>query len=114
MDNPLVTGAPFIRFYAGAALIVEDVKVRNRNSKPDDNLNTSVNITQIISSIPTPTNLVLKKIQIGTLCIADKDPRPFFSQKDALNLRDIAEAVSNIIRERRDKILRNRQENARM
>ena len=57
MNNPLVTGDPFIRFYAGAALIVKDVKVRNWNNKPDDNLNAQMNITQIISSIPTLCNL---------------------------------------------------------
>ena len=26
-NNPLVTGSPFIRFYAGASLILDDVKV---------------------------------------------------------------------------------------
>lgn len=26
-SNPLITGPPFIRFYAGAALFVDDVKV---------------------------------------------------------------------------------------
>lgn len=27
LGNPLVTGAPYIRFYAGAALLVNDIKV---------------------------------------------------------------------------------------
>ena len=35
MKNPLVTGAPHIRFYAGAALIVRDVKVRRKYNDPN-------------------------------------------------------------------------------
>lgn len=63
-DNLLVTGAAHLRFYAGAALTIDNVKV-------------------------------------GTICIFDIVPRHDFSEKDKMNILDLAEAVSTLIRERK-------------
>ena len=64
MDNPSVTGPPHLRFYAGAALSIDNVK-------------------------------------IGTICIFDVIPHNDFSEKDRMNMLDLAEAVSTLIRERK-------------
>ena len=63
--NPLVTGSPFIRFYAGAALIVAGVRV-------------------------------------GSLCIIDRVPHEEFDIKDRMNLLDLGEAISILMRMKRE------------
>ena len=67
--NPLVIGPPYIRFYAGAALIVGGVR-------------------------------------IGSLCILDTVPRDDFDIKCKMNLLDLGEAVSAVIREKREQTIR--------
>jgi len=67
-NNALVTGAPFIRFYAGAALVIAGTRV-------------------------------------GSLCVIDRVPHENFSFTDRMNLLDLGEAVSTIIKERRESAL---------
>lgn len=76
-NSPLVLGEPHIRFYAGAALIIDDVK-------------------------------------IGSLCIIDRVPHLGFSETDRMNMLDLGAAVSNLVRERRDALVRTNQECAKM
>ena len=76
-NSPLVLGEPYIRFYAGAAIIINDVK-------------------------------------IGSLCIIDRVPHIGFSETDRMNMLDLGAAVSNLVRERRDALLRTNQECAKM
>ena len=70
-------GEPYIRFYAGAAIIINDVK-------------------------------------IGSLCIIDRVPHMGFTETDRMNMLDLGAAVSNLVRERRDALLRTNQECAKM
>ena len=64
MNNVMVTGPTHLRFYAGAALIVDNVK-------------------------------------IGTICVFDTLVRYDFSYKDRMNLLDLGQAVSTLIKERK-------------
>lgn len=67
--NVLVTGEPFIRFYAGTAITVEGIK-------------------------------------IGTICVLGLQPRHNFGIKEMDILMDIASILSNLITERRRKVMR--------
>lgn len=70
-------GEPYIRFYAGAALTVDDMKV-------------------------------------GSLCIIDRVPHIGFTEKERMNMLDLGAAISNLIRERRDSLLRSNKDCAKL
>lgn len=72
-----MTSYPSCRFYAGACLILDNVKV-------------------------------------GALCVLDYKPHTSFTETERMNLLDIASAISHLIAERRDSIINNNKNCAKM
>lgn len=71
-DNPLVTGPPYIRFYAGAPIILKPV-----------------------SKYETVGDITLP-LALGTVCVLDYKPRDF-NVAQATALKTIADQVSKLI-----------------
>jgi GAF domain-containing protein len=54
--------------------------------------------------------LVVEGFRLGVLSIVDTEPRTHFSMEDRQNLLDLASAISGLLKERREKLLRLKKE----
>lgn len=90
-DNPLVLGPPYVRFYAGASLEIDGVKVGTLcivDSKPRE---VSINDDN--------------KKKVGG--VKNNQGRVIFGDKESSLLKDLASIVANLIRTRREENLCN-------
>jgi hypothetical protein len=83
-NNPLVTGPPYVIFYAGNSFRCEIIE-----------------ISCLLEARITGAALIIEGVRIGSLCIIDRKPCNNFDIKQRMNLLDIGYAVSACIHERR-------------
>jgi hypothetical protein len=58
--------------------------------------------------------LILDNVKVGALCVLDYKPHTSFTEMERMNLLDIASAISHLIAERRDSMINNNKNCAKM